>query len=109
MKKVFTKPLLVVPSTLLVIDLLFVITIPFIWLKINVSDFYTFWSKTQPTKASKNKQDLINYTEPDDVIQFKKDQATRYSHTMFVYSKGDGTLYLSGHTDNYLTPIILKR
>ncbi|MFB7640466.1 amidase domain-containing protein, partial [Peribacillus butanolivorans] len=69
---------------------------------INVSDFYAFWSKTQSTKASTSKKTLISYAKVGDVIQFKKDSATRYSHSMFVYEKSDGTLYLSGHTSNYL-------
>lgn len=67
-----------------------------------VSDFYAFWSKTQDTKASTSKSTLISYADVGDMIQFKKEDATRYSHTMFIYDKGDGTLYLSGHTDNYL-------
>ncbi|MFJ7941984.1 amidase domain-containing protein [Peribacillus sp. NPDC096622] len=69
---------------------------------INVSDFYAFWSKTQSTKSSTSKKTLISYADVGDVIQFKKDEATRYSHSMFVYEKSNGTLYLSGHTSNYL-------
>ncbi|MGE6611911.1 hypothetical protein ACQKFG_15430 [Peribacillus sp. NPDC076916] len=35
-------------------------------------------------------------------MQFKKKHKTRYSHSIFVYEKSNSTLYLSGHTDNYL-------
>ncbi|WP_397443872.1 hypothetical protein [Peribacillus aracenensis] len=35
-------------------------------------------------------------------MQFKKKPKTRYSHSMFVYEKSNGTLYLPVHTDNYL-------
>ncbi|RNC96166.1 amidase domain-containing protein [Lysinibacillus halotolerans] len=67
-----------------------------------VSDFYAYWNKTQPTKASTSKSQLVTYADVGDMIQFMKKDATRYSHTMFVYKKGNSTLYLSGHTDNYL-------
>ncbi|MFH0065814.1 amidase domain-containing protein [Peribacillus sp. NPDC056705] len=67
-----------------------------------VSDFYAFWSKTQSTKSSASKSTLISYEDEGDVIQFKKKHKTRYSHSMFVYEKSNGTLYLSGHTDNNL-------
>lgn len=69
---------------------------------INVSDFYSFWNRTQATKASTNKQTLIDYADEGDVIQFRKKNDPRFSHTMFVYEKSGGTLYLSGHTSNYL-------
>ncbi|MBT2615079.1 MULTISPECIES: amidase domain-containing protein [unclassified Bacillus (in: firmicutes)] len=69
---------------------------------VNVSDFYAFWSKTQSTKSSTSKSTLISYADVGDVIQFKKKNKTRYSHSMFVYEKSNNTLYLSGHTDNYL-------
>ncbi|WP_146550634.1 amidase domain-containing protein [Rummeliibacillus suwonensis] len=67
-----------------------------------VSDFYAYWSQKQSTKSSTSKSTLISYADEGDMIQFKKEGYTRYSHTMFVYDKADGTLYLSGHTDNYL-------
>lgn len=67
-----------------------------------VPDFYAYWSKTQPTKASTVKSELVTYADVGDMIQFMKKDGTRYSHTMFVYNKGNSTLYLSGHTDNYL-------
>ncbi|WP_274157687.1 DNRLRE domain-containing protein [Priestia megaterium] len=69
---------------------------------VGVVDFYSFWSRTQPTKTSTSKTTLINYAEVGDIIQFKDKDKTRFSHTMFVYDKGKGTLYLSGHTNNYL-------
>lgn len=67
-----------------------------------VPDFYAYWSKTQPTKASTVKSELVTYAEVGDMIQFMEKGSTRYGHTMFVYNKGNGTLYLSGHTGNYL-------
>lgn len=39
---------------------------------------------------------------PGDVVQFMKKGRSTYYHTMFVYGKSGGTLYLSGHSDDYL-------
>lgn len=67
-----------------------------------VPEFYTYWSNLKSTTTSSNKSTIISNAKEGDIVQFKKDGATRWSHSMFVYEKADGTLYLSGHTDDYL-------
>lgn len=67
-----------------------------------VPEFFTYWSQRKTTVTSSSKSTIIADSKAGDIVQFKKDGATRWSHGMFVYEKSNSTIYLSGHTDNYL-------
>jgi hypothetical protein len=64
-----------------------------------VTDLFSHLTRTQPTTASISKMGIHSYAKAGDVIQFKKEGATRYSHCMWVYSKTSNDLLLSGHTN----------
>lgn len=68
-----------------------------------VEDLYSYWLSRGKAGISSNKKSaIISSSKVGDVVQLKKDGATRFSHAMFVYEKSNGTIYLSGHTTNYL-------
>ena len=67
-----------------------------------VVDLYNYWSPKKQTHSSWSKTTIIQQSKAGDVIQFRKTDGTRYSHAMFVYEKSNGTIYLSGHTNDYL-------
>lgn len=67
-----------------------------------VTDLYSHLVRTQKGYSSTSKTNIIKNAKSGDVIQFKKDGASRYSHAMWIYSKSSSNLSLSGHTSNYL-------
>lgn len=67
-----------------------------------VPEFFTYWSQRKSTSTSTSKSTIISDAKAGDIIQLKKDGATRWSHSMFVYEKSNSTLYLSAHTSDYL-------
>lgn len=67
-----------------------------------VPEFYTYWSQKKSTVSSLSKATIIADSKAGDIVQFKKNGATRWSHSMFVYEKSNSTLYLSGHTSDFL-------
>ncbi|MBF2445947.1 GW dipeptide domain-containing protein [Listeria welshimeri] len=68
---------------------------------VNVSDFSSFWSKTQPVKTFTNVNSAISYARPGDIVQFKKKGGSRYFHSMIAVEKSNKTLYMAGHTNSY--------
>lgn len=67
-----------------------------------VPEFFSHWSVTQPTVTSSTKKDIISKAKEGDIIQLKDKDATRWGHSLFVYSKANSTIYLSAHSDNSL-------
>ncbi|MFP3511809.1 amidase domain-containing protein [Peribacillus sp. SIMBA_075] len=67
-----------------------------------VPDMYSHLTRTQKGYSSTSKQKIIDNAKAGDVIQFKKADADRYTHGMWVYSKSSSNLKLSGHTNDYV-------
>lgn len=69
---------------------------------VRVTDFYTYWAKTQNVVASSSASTIINNVNVGDVVQLKRSSDGSWYHSMIVTKKADGTIYLSGHTNNTL-------
>lgn len=66
---------------------------------IRVTDFYSYWAKTQKVVTSSNVNTIISNANIGDVIQLKNKSGAWY-HSMIVVNKANGTLTLAGHTSN---------
>ncbi|MBS4188949.1 amidase domain-containing protein [Bacillus sp. FJAT-49705] len=73
---------------------------------IRVVDFYSYWSRTQATVVSSSKTSIINNANLGDVVQLKRSSDGRWFHSMIVTKKANGTIYLSGHTNDTLNKSI---
>lgn len=69
---------------------------------IRVTDFYTYWAKTQATKSTTSKSTIISQANLGDIVQLKASSGGNWYHTMIVTKKANGTIYLSGHTNDTL-------
>lgn len=67
---------------------------------VNVEDFKTYWSKTQPVVTSSSISTIINSANVGDVIQLQATSGSRFYHSLIVHKKADGTLYLAAHTND---------
>ncbi|MBK5461937.1 amidase domain-containing protein [Peribacillus sp. TH27] len=67
-----------------------------------VPDLYSHLTRKQKGYSSTSKSSIISNAKAGDVIQFKRSDSKRYTHSMWVYSKSSDNLKLSGHTDNHL-------
>ncbi|GIO26376.1 amidase domain-containing protein [Ornithinibacillus bavariensis] len=68
-----------------------------------VEDLYKHLYRNHATYTSTSKKNIVAQAKTGDVIQFKKPGAQRFSHSMWVYTKYDGDIALSGHSDPALT------
>lgn len=66
---------------------------------VRVTDFYSYWAKTQKVVTSSNVNTIISNANIGDVIQLKNKNGAWY-HSMIVVNKANGTLTLAGHTSN---------
>lgn len=67
---------------------------------IRVSDFYSYWTRFQPSFTSSNLNEIISRAKVGDIIQFKENPGDWY-HSTIVVSKNNGTIYLASHTSDY--------
>jgi Putative amidase domain len=69
---------------------------------IRVTDFYSYWAKTRSVTTSSSKSTIISNANLGDAVQLKRASDGAWFHTMIVTKKANGTIYLSGHTNNTL-------